>query len=71
MNIETRVLSSLEKVYMDQAPKPCTVPFTALQGEAFAPGKELENVSLKDIAPTIAKLLDAEAPEEWEGRSLV
>ena len=36
MNIETRVLSSMEKVYMDQAPKPCTVPFTALQGEAFA-----------------------------------
>ena len=36
MNIETRILSSLEKVYLDQDPKPCTVPFTALQNEAFA-----------------------------------
>jgi len=51
-------------------PEDMTIP-VLLQGEAFAPGKELENVSLKDIAPTIAKLLDAEAPEEWEGRSLV
>ena len=36
MNIETRVLSSMEKVYPDQAPNPCVVPFTCLQGEAFA-----------------------------------
>lgn len=36
MNIETRVLSSLEKVYPDQAPAACTVPFTFLQNEAFA-----------------------------------
>ena len=36
MNIETRILSSMEKVYYDQAPKSCIVPFTALQGEAFA-----------------------------------
>lgn len=36
MNIETRILSSMEKVYYDQAPKSCIVPFTALQNEAFA-----------------------------------
>ena len=51
-------------------PEDMTIP-VFFQGEAFTPGKQLEAVSLKDIAPTIAKLLGAEAPEEWEGKPLV
>ena len=36
MKIQTRILSSLEKVFLDQAPQACTVPFTCLPGESFA-----------------------------------
>ena len=43
---------------------------TIRESYAQQAGKELENVSIKDIAPTIASLLDAEIPAEWEGRIL-
>lgn len=36
MNIEARILSSLEKVFPDQAPSACTVDFSCLQNEQFA-----------------------------------
>lgn len=39
-------------------------------GEPFAAGKEADNLSIKDIAPTIASLLGAETLEEWEGNSI-
>ncbi len=41
------------------------------RGAAFQPGASLTNVSIKDIAPTIAALLGVPAAKEWEGRSLV
>ena len=41
-----------------------------LRGGPFVPGSVLENVSIKDIAPTVAALLGAEAAPEWEGRIL-
>ena len=47
-----------------------TIPVFFL-GKDFTPGKQLENINLKDIAPTVVKLLDVEAPDEWEGKSLV
>ena len=40
------------------------------RGPAFEAGKELENVSLLEIAPTIADLLGAMPSPDWEGRSL-
>jgi len=52
-----------------EMPEDMTIP-VFLYGKPFEAGKELENVSIKDIAPTIASLLDAEIPEEWEGRIL-
>ena len=39
-------------------------------GSSFEAGKKLDGVSIKDIAPTIATLMGAEIPEEWEGKSL-
>ena len=39
--------------------------------ENFEKGKEIENVSILDIAPTVAELLVASPDEEWEGNSLV
>lgn len=44
-----------------------TIPLFCLGGP-FAAGRELESCSILDIAPTIATLLGAEIPGEWEGR---
>ena len=51
-------------------PEDMTIPMF-FQGPDFAPGQPIPNVSIKDLAPTVAKLLGAEAEEEWEGKSLV
>lgn len=32
---------------------------------------DLENVSIKDIAPTVVNLLGVSPDEEWEGKSLL
>ena len=40
-------------------------------GEDFEAGKELENVSILDIAPTIADIMGIEPAEEWEGKSVL
>ena len=40
-------------------------------GEEFEAGKEMENVSILDLAPTIAKILDVTAAREWEGKTLI
>ena len=33
--------------------------------------RELENVSIKDIAPTVLKLMEVEPCEDWEGKCLI
>lgn len=55
-----------DRVHGTELPEDMTIPIFCL-GEPFAAGKEVENLSIKDIAPTIASLLGAEIPEEWEG----
>ena len=47
-----------------------TIPIFLL-GKPFTPGAVLENVSIKDIAPTVVKLLGATPAPEWEGKSLI
>jgi len=37
------------------------------KGTPFEKGKALEGISIKDIAPTVAKICDVEAAPEWEG----
>ncbi len=39
-------------------------------GEDFEKGRVLQNVSLLEIAPTIAHIMGIPAPREWEGRSI-
>ena len=56
-----------ERMHGDDVPEDMTIPFFAC-GKPFAQGKEIENVSIKDIAPTIVKLLGADCAKEWEGR---
>ena len=40
-------------------------------GKDFTPGVIAEELSLLDIAPTIAKLMDVEPEREWEGKSVI
>lgn len=50
-------------------PEDMTIPLI-IKGKDFKAGEKLENVSIKDIAPTVAKLLDIAPDREWEGDSL-
>ena len=47
-----------------------TIPMI-FHGEEFEKNKELENISILDIAPTIADIMNLEVPREWEGKSIL
>lgn len=51
-------------------PEDMTIP-VILCGKHFAAGRELADVNIKDIAPTVAAILDTPTADEWEGRSLL
>jgi predicted AlkP superfamily pyrophosphatase or phosphodiesterase len=51
-------------------PEDMTIPMI-LCGSRFEAGKELSDVSIKDIAVTCAALLEVPAADEWEGKSLL
>lgn len=51
-------------------PEDMTIP-VYMAGPAFEKDKEINSVSIKDIAPTIAKLLNVTPAKEWEGNTLV
>lgn len=39
-------------------------------GDGFAQGVQMKNISLLDIAPTVASLMGVAPEKEWEGRAL-
>ena len=47
-------------------PQDMTIPI-CFCGKRFKPDTEIENLSIKDITPTIARLLDVPFAPEWEG----
>lgn len=51
-------------------PEDMTIPVIAI-GKDFTPGSTMGSINIKDIAPTIATLLGAEIPEEWEGKAFL
>ena len=53
-----------------EMPEDMIIPLILL-GKDFAPGEMKQNANIKDIAPTIARLLDIEPDREWEGKSLI
>ena len=62
-----------ERSHGTEAPEDMTIPVFAC-GQDFRPGETLGDVSIMDLAPTIAKVAGADAsmlPREWEGRPLV
>ncbi len=51
-------------------PEDMTIP-VYLVGAPFEKGRELQNVNIKDLAPTIAAVMGLTKPREWEGRCLL
>lgn len=51
-------------------PEDMTIP-VLIKGKDFPEGSQLQDVSIKDIAPTIVALLGAAPEDEWEGKSLL
>lgn len=52
-----------------EMPEDMTIPI-CFCGPRFTAGTALSGVSIKDIAPTVAALLDVPAVREWEGKAL-
>ena len=59
-----------ERIHGTELPEDMTIPLI-MNGPSFEKGKTIDGVSIKDIAPTIVKLLDAQPAPEWEGKALV
>jgi len=59
-----------ERSHGTEMPEDMTIPQFYI-GPDFEPGKALENVSILDTAPTIAKIMNVPVPREWEGKALV
>ena len=59
-----------ERMHGTEEKEDMTIPLF-LHGPRFTPEKELFDVSIKDIAPTIAELLGVKGDPAWEGKSLL
>ena len=51
-------------------PEDMTIPIVCV-GPRFEKGVEYPGGSIKDIAPTVAKLLEVAPAKEWEGKPLI
>lgn len=58
-----------ERSHGSQMDEDMTIPI-CLCGPSFEKGKEIHGVSIKDIAVTVADMLEVPPAAEWEGRSL-
>lgn len=59
-----------DRIHGTDIPEDMIIPLI-LKGKDFEAGKELHPANIKDIAPTVAKLLGVMPDEEWEGTSLL
>jgi len=59
-----------ERTHGEDIAEDMTIP-VIMCGPCFEKGKELSDVSILDIAPTIASMLNAPYAKEWEGKSIL
>lgn len=59
-----------DRTHGTELPEDMTIPMI-FHGPEFEANKELENVTILDIAPTVASVMGVEIPREWEGKSLI
>ncbi len=58
-----------DRTHGSEMPEDMTIPIF-FRGKEFPAGTVAENVSILDIAPTIAKMLGVPASPDWEGKAL-
>lgn len=59
-----------DRTHGTDLPEDMTIPLFFM-GKAFAQGKVLSAASIKDVAPTIVKLLGVAPADEWEGKPCI
>ena len=59
-----------DRTHGSDMPEDMTIPMFFF-GKNFKAGQILDNVSILDIAPTIAKVMGIPAAPEWEGKALI
>jgi len=59
-----------DRIHGTECDEDMTIPFFAM-GKDFEGGKELANVNIIDVAPTVLKLFGIEKDEDWEGESIL
>ena len=59
-----------DQTHGTEMPEDMAIPMVFV-GSEFEAGKELSGVSILDLAPTIAKILDVPCAREWEGTALI
>lgn len=59
-----------DRTHGTEMPEDMTIPLLCV-GSVFEEGKELPAASIKDIAPTVAKILGTTPSPEWEGTSIL
>ena len=55
-----------DRLHGTQMKEDMTIP-TFFIGDRFEPGKQISDVSILDLAPTIADIMGVPIPREWEG----
>lgn len=59
-----------DRIHGTEADEDMTVP-VILRGKRFEENKEINNVSILDIAPTVADIMGVPAAREWEGKTIL
>lgn len=59
-----------DRIHGSTLPEDMNIPMFFI-GPDFMPGKVLTGLSLLDIAPTIAKIMNVPIPREWEGTAII
>ena len=59
-----------ERAHGSDMPEDMTIPMFFV-GKMFEKGKELSGISILDLAPTVADIMELSIPREWEGKSVL
>lgn len=58
-----------DRTHGTDLPEDMTIPMFVF-GKDYEAGVEIKDANIKDVAPTVAKILGVESDEEWEGKEI-